>query len=151
MNHGHVLELGNETMAHRMSCYFLIKAYDKKHYSDVIMRAMASQITSLTIVYSNIYSDADQRKHQNYASLTFVMGIHRWPVNSPHKGPVTWKMFPFDEVIMSYCRLTITQLENPVPRKFNTAHKDWLDAQCTQLSQNCCGIAVILKNKQLVA
>ena len=59
------------------------------HYNDVIMSAIASQITSLTIVYSTVYSDADQRKHQSSASLAFVRGIHRWPVNSPHKWPVT--------------------------------------------------------------
>ena len=64
------------------------------------MTTMASQITSLTIVYSIIYSCADQRKHQSSASLAFVRGIHRWPVNFPHKGPVTRKMFPFDDVIM---------------------------------------------------
>ena len=71
-----------------------------KHYSDVIMVVIASQITSLTIIYSTVYSDADQRKHQSSASLAFVRGIHRWPVNSPHKGPVTRKMFAFDDVIM---------------------------------------------------
>ena len=64
------------------------------HYNDVIMGAIASQITSLTIVYSIVYSDADQRKHQSSASLAFVRGIHRGPVNSPHKWPVTRKMFP---------------------------------------------------------
>ena len=64
------------------------------------MGTMASQITSLTIVYSTVYSGADQRKHQSSASLAFVRGIHRRPVNSPHKGPVTRKMFPFDDVIM---------------------------------------------------
>ena len=71
-----------------------------EHYNDVIMSAMASQITSLTIVCSTVYSGADQRKHQSSASLAFVRGIHRWPVNSPHKGPVTRKMFPLDGVIM---------------------------------------------------
>ena len=70
-----------------------------KHYSDVIMGAMASQITGLTIVYSTVYSGADQRKHQSSASLAFVWGIHRWPVNSPHKWAVTRKIFPFDDVI----------------------------------------------------
>ena len=70
------------------------------HYNDVIMGAVASQITSLAIVCSTVYSDADQRKHQSSASLAFVLGIHRWPVNSPHKWPVTRKMFPFDDVIM---------------------------------------------------
>ena len=64
------------------------------------MDAIASQITSLTIVYSIVYSDADQRKHQSSASLAFVCGIHRGPVNSPHKEPVTRKMFPFDDAIM---------------------------------------------------
>ena len=72
------------------------------HYSDVIMRAMASQITSLTIVYSTVYSGADQRKHQRPASLAFVMGIHRWPVNSSHKGPVTRKMFSSAFGILRY-------------------------------------------------
>ena len=70
------------------------------HYNDVIMGTMASQITSLTIVYSTVYSDADQRKHQSSASLAFVRGIHRGLVNSPHKWTVTRKMFPFDDVIM---------------------------------------------------
>ena len=64
------------------------------------MGAIASQITSLTIVYSIVYSDADQRKHQSSASLAFVWGIHRGPVNFPHKWPVMRKMFPFDDVIM---------------------------------------------------
>ena len=66
------------------------------HYSDVIISAMASEITSLTIVYVTVYSGGDQRKHQSSASLVFGRGIHRWP----HKGPVTRKMIPFDDVIM---------------------------------------------------
>ena len=70
------------------------------HYNDVIMGAIASQISSLTIVYSIVYSDADQRKHHSSASLAFVRGIHRGPANSPHKWPVTRKMFPFDDVSM---------------------------------------------------
>ena len=49
----------------------------------------------------NLYSGADQRKHRSSASLAFVRGIHRGPVNSPHKWPVTRKMFPFDDVIMN--------------------------------------------------
>ena len=71
------------------------------HYSDVMMGAMASQITSLTIIHSTVYSGADQRKYLSPAPLDFVRGIHRWPVNSPHKGPITRKMFLFDDVIMS--------------------------------------------------
>ena len=75
-----------------------------RHYNDVIMCAMASQITSLTIVYSTVYSGANQRKHQSSASLALVRGIHRSPVNSPHKGPVTRKMFTFDDVIMIFIK-----------------------------------------------
>ena len=71
------------------------------HYTDVIMNPIASQITSLTIVCSTVYSDADQRKHQSSASLAFVWGIHRGPVNSTHRWPVTRKMFLFDDAIMN--------------------------------------------------
>ena len=78
------------------------------HYSDIITGAMASQITRLTIVFSIIYSGADQRKQQSSASLAFLRGIHRWPVNSPHKGPVTRKMFPFDDVIMTIGSCNVT-------------------------------------------
>ena len=70
------------------------------HYDGVTMSLMASQITSLTSVYSTVYSGADQRKHQSSASLAFVWGIYRGPVNSTHKWPVTRKIFPFDDVIM---------------------------------------------------
>ena len=70
------------------------------HHTDVIMGTMTFQITSFTSVYSTVYSGANQRNHQSPASLAFVRGIHWWPVNSPHKGPVTRKMFPFDDVIM---------------------------------------------------
>ena len=64
------------------------------------MGTMMSQITSLTIVYSTVYSGADQRKQQRSASVAFARGFHRWPVNSPHKGPVMRKTFPFDDFIM---------------------------------------------------
>ena len=70
------------------------------HYSDVMMGAMAPQIMSITIVYSTVYSGADQGKYEWSASLAFVRGIYWWPLNSPHKWPVTRKMFPFDDVII---------------------------------------------------
>ena len=79
----------------RRTCLF-------KHYNDIIMSTIAPQITSLRIVYSTVSSDADQRIYQRSASLAFVRGIHRRPVNSPHKWPVTRKMFPFDDVIMLF-------------------------------------------------
>ena len=80
------------------------------------MGAIVSQITSLTIVYSTVYSDADQRKHQSSASLAFVRGIHRRPVNSPHKWPVTRKIFPFDDVIMT--------LHDPMEPTFNSRKRN---------------------------
>ena len=81
----------------------------------------------LTIVYSSVYSGAGHRKHQSPASLAFVQGIHRWPVNSPHKRPVTRKSFPFDDVIMVPISvdhlMTNRELWNPlskaVPGKFH--------------------------------
>ena len=75
---------------------FLHEAKDNiqtSHHNDVTM--------SCSIVYSTVCSGADQRKHQSSAWLAFLRVIHRWPVNSPHKGPVTRKVFPFDDVIMS--------------------------------------------------
>ena len=88
------------------------------HHGDVIMGVMASQITSLTIVYTIVYSGADQRKYQSSTSLAFVWGIHRWPVYSPHKWPVTRKMFPFDDVIMA-CRENLKKSDlNPVTGEF---------------------------------
>ena len=67
------------------------------HHNEV-----ASQITSLTIVYSTVSSGADERKYQSFATLAFLRKIRRVPVVSPHKGPVTWKMFPFDDDIMTF-------------------------------------------------
>ena len=72
------------------------------YYNDVILSAMASQITSFSVVYSAVCSGVDQRKHRSSASLVSVRGIHRWPVNPPHKGPVTRKFFSFDDVIMMF-------------------------------------------------
>ena len=64
------------------------------------MGAMASQITGVSIVCSTVGSDGDRKKHKSSASLAFVRGIHQWPVKSPHKRPVTRKMYTFDDVIM---------------------------------------------------
>ena len=64
------------------------------------MSAMTPLVTGVSLVYSSVCSGADQRKHQSSASLAYVRGIHRWPVYSLYKGPVTRKMFPFDDVIM---------------------------------------------------
>ena len=72
------------------------------YYSDVTMSAMASQITGVSTIYATVCLGVDQRKHQSSASLAFVGGIHRSLVNSLHKGPVTRKMFAFDDVIVWY-------------------------------------------------
>ena len=64
------------------------------------MSATASQITCVSIVCSIVCIGVDQRRHQSSTLLVFGRGIHLWPVDSPHKGPVTRKMFPFDDVIM---------------------------------------------------
>ena len=72
------------------------------------MSTVASPITSFTIVYSTVNSGKGERD-QSSASLAFVRGIHWWPANSPHKGPVTRKMFPFDDIIM--WRICITGLQ----------------------------------------
>ena len=93
------------------------------HYSDLIMGTMATQITSLAIVHSTVFfSGANQRKHQSSASLAFVRGIHRSPVNSPHKRPVTRKMFPLDDVIMSLSNFSFKSL---------LVAFDWLSSMCS--------------------
>ena len=97
----------------------------KWHYGDV-MGTIASQITSLMIVYLTVYSGADQRKYQCSASLAFVPGIHRWPVNSPHKWPVTRKMFPFNDVIMKCMSNDITPHWNSlIPSNWGQNHNAW--------------------------
>ena len=62
----------------RISIFLAAISQDLYHYNDVILGAIASQITCLNIDYSTLYSGADQRKFQNSASLAFVRGIHRW-------------------------------------------------------------------------
>ena len=103
----------------------LIWGFHHLHYCDIIMGTMASHITSLTTVYSTVYSDADQMKHQSSASLVFVWGIHRAPVNSPHKWPVTRKMFPFDDVI----ELTGRSVKHVIRRRRVLATFGALDCQ----------------------
>ena len=107
------------------------------------MGKIASQITSLTIVYSTVYSDADQRKHQSSASLAFVRGIHRGPVNSPQNWPVTRKIFPFADVIidLSLIEWNILQSHDSIIRPVE-CHVRWLHiilGACTlsSLARSC--------------
>ena len=105
----HVTEIKNTTTIQTLRDTIFVFSVNTKvryvlvrwfHYSDIITSMMASQITNITIVHSTIYSGADQRKNESSPSLGFVRGIHRWPVNSPPKGPVMQKMFLFHDVIM---------------------------------------------------
>ena len=95
---------------------------------------MASPITSLTLVYSTVYSGADQRKHQSSASLAFVQGIHRWPVNTPNKRPVTRKMFPFDGIMASVN--TVKRLWRVVVQCSISITRTNHDANTTQIRVN---------------
>ena len=81
------------------------------HCIEVIMSAMAFQIISISIGYSTVCSGACQRKYQSPASLAFVRGIHRWPVNFPLKGAVTRKMLPVDDVIMKHININLMWFE----------------------------------------
>ena len=115
-----------------------------QHYWDVIMGAMASQITSLTIVYSTVYSAENQRKHQSTASVAFVRGIHRWPVNSPHKGPKTRKMFPFEDVIVNArCRIRATDNDSKCPRSRRYPYVE-IVAQKAIRNAMCCNFSGVL-------
>ena len=102
------------------------------------MGTMASQITSLTIVYSTVYSGTGQRNHQSSASLTFVQRIHRWPVNSLHKGTVTRKMFPFDDVIMvtassQFCETKMQIYLSTFPEIYSV--QQWINKRFKVISQ----------------
>ena len=100
---------GWQSVASFLIAWFVFLHFITLHYSDALMSAMASQITGVLIVCSTVCSGAGQRKHQSSASMAFVKGVHRcrWPMDSPHKGPVTQKMLSFDDVIM-LCQCSFT-------------------------------------------
>ena len=96
------------------------------HYSDVIMGATASKFTTLLIVCSILCSGADQRKHQSSASLAFLRGIHRSPVNSSHKGPVTRKCFHLmTSLCVEIAVMVLTHMSLPIG--FRQHHRAILD------------------------
>ena len=83
---------------HKYRCY---KVY---HYGDVMITTIASQITSFTVIYSTVYRDADQRKHQSNASLAFVWGIHRSRWIPRTKGQLRGKCL---HLMTSSCKITV--------------------------------------------
>ena len=99
------------------------------HYNDVIMTMMASQITSLMTVYSTVYSDADQIKHQSSASLAFVWGIHRDRWIPRTKGQLRGKCF---HLMTSSCFVSRNEL---LPSRINDISKRTLK---TDSKGNCC-------------
>ena len=117
----------NQLMRSEKTC-MLVKL--SIYYNDVIMRAMASQITSFTIVYySSVYTGADKKKQSELRVTDICVGNSPCPVNSPHKGPVTRKMFPFDDVTMlnrsaiwrcCFILLYITKLDTESLSKFQS-------------------------------
>ena len=90
------------------------------YYSDAIMSTMTSQITGVLIVCLTICSEADQRKHQRSVSLAYVRGIHRWPMDSFHKGLVKRKIFPFGGVMMLWNQHPRKGIQY-IPRNMHTA------------------------------
>ena len=125
---------GKWTLAQVIAWCYQTQNYN---YRDVIMSMIASQITGIMIVNSTICLGSDERKHQSSASLAFVRGIPRWLVNSPHKGPGMRKMFPFDDVIMTWINadrsliaygITNNLWVNKSLRKSKVRHHQYLDS-----------------------
>ena len=102
------------------------------HYDDVIMTTIASQITSLTSVYSTVYSDADQTKHQSSASLAFVWGIHRDRWIPRTKGQFCGKCFHL--MTSSWWLLTNSLFVGPAPLGIKT----YIDTMTTRLRGTIC-------------
>ena len=121
------------------------------------MSAMASQITGVSMVCSTVCSGAHQRKHQSFASLAFVGGIRRLPVNSPHKGPATRKMVPFDDVIMSSFMVTSRGVAKPWVREnsidLNLSHslKTWRYSKirCAMWNSICAAVMGVCSCRRL--
>ena len=112
-------------MNKNLPCYF--DSFDI-HYNGVKMESMASQIISLALVYSAVYSGADKKKHQNSASLTFVRGIHGGPVKFPaqmasntENVSIWWRHHA-----QRRDRFTITTLGNAIICAWTEPESKWL-------------------------
>ena len=125
---------------------FFSSAY--MYYTDVIMSAMASEITGVSVVYSTVCSGADQRKYQSSAPMTCVRGLHRWPVNLPHKGPVTRKCF---HLMTSSCELQSVS-RNYFASHYNAVIVSTMTSQITSAPSVCpivCSVADQRKTSKL--
>ena len=112
------------------------KVSEVPYYIDVIMsvKSPASRLLTQPFIHG-----AGQRKHQSSESLAFVSGIHRWPVNSPHKGPVMRKLFPFDDVIIPL------MIVSPIRKIFELSFKAPSDAlENLENSRSAMSIAINL-------
>ena len=102
------------------------------------MSAMTSEITGVSIIYSIVCSGADQRKHQSSSSPAFVRVIHRWPMNSLHRGRLTRKVFPFNDVIMKFDKPAVKYLNTaftlPLLRHTRVSISDWTQTACNLIS-----------------
>ena len=85
------------------------------HYNDVIMNAIASQITSLTTVDSTVYSRTGQRKHKSSASLAFVMGINRWPASNAENVFIWWRHYDLSDARKCRVKPQQTHLHSKMP------------------------------------
>ena len=101
------------------------------HYDDVIMTTIVSQITSLAFVYSTVYSDADQRKHQSSASLAFVWGIHRDRWIPRTKGQLRGKCF---HLMTSSCKNDLHQTTSKQNKIL--IHRNFFQICCNAVALN---------------
>ena len=112
------------------------------------MSAMSSQITSITIVYLNrLFRHRSKKTSKLRVTDLCVRGIHRWPVYSPHKGPVTRKMFSLDDIIMVFYE---EGLQQPVPsQRWGMSELPYLEWLSTYKQggrgHDCCWLTVVLK------
>ena len=109
------------------------------------MTMMASQITSLTVVYSTVYSDADQRKHQSSASLAFLWGIHRdrWIPRTKgqlrgkcfHLMTSSWDFYPAHSISYHYIKPVFIRHATTTDARTHTCVQTWQQV-CMHWSEN---------------
>ena len=117
--------VSNKLLYTQSSCRWFETPW-QSHYIDVVMTTMPSQFTSLTVVYSTVYSDADQRKHQSSVSLAFVWGIHRDRWIHRTKGQLRGEYFHL--MTSSWCYVTVAHFRTC--RSVNTVRLRRVRVEC---------------------